>query len=104
MDGCHGPFEPATLHPRGRHAFGAGEEVERRAHAQLDAADVRTVLVGELLLLRATEADEDETGSASVDPVDHRAILFGRERPEGRRLGAGDPEAPAFEPLLVVAN
>ena len=39
-----------------------------------------------VVLLRATQAEEDNPGPAAVDPLDHLPVLFGQERTERRRL------------------
>src|SRR5687768_14323848 len=79
-----------VLHPRGRHALGAGNEVEGRADAHLNGSERRIVFVGENLLPGAAKPDEHYAGVTTVDSLYQEVILMGAQRPEHRRLRADD--------------
>src|SRR5205814_1554748 len=63
------PLQSVALHPARRHFFVASVEIKRRPHAKLYASDRLLVLVGEPVLPRTTEPDEDQSGPAIINSL-----------------------------------
>ena len=62
-------------------------------HAKLNRLNPIDVIGRKVVLLRTAEPDKHQARTARVDPLDHRSILFERERPKRRRLDAGDDQS-----------
>src|ERR687895_421132 len=89
------PLEPAFPHPIRRTFLGSGEKVECGADAEncWRAVEVPQLL-GCPVLLRCPEPNPDKIGTRTVNPVGAFSPPLVGDRPERRRLGADDPNAP----------
>jgi len=80
-DEAEDPFKPGAHHPSRRLWLAAGEEVECGADAKHHCGTAADVL-----LLWATEADEEQARAGGSDSLDGSGVLFWRESSKRRTL------------------
>ena len=89
------PFQAPGLHPTRRRAFAAGMKIEGRPHVHQHGMQTPLHGVGKMVLLRKSQADEDNARPAGIDPADDVRLLLRSQRAERGRIATGNPQSRA---------
>jgi hypothetical protein len=80
------------LHPSGRPALAAGDEVESGPNGKHHGVNPAQMVNNPVLLLGASEANEEQMRLRCGDARDDGGVFFEGKRPEGRAFHIGDLE------------